>query len=498
MRRSCFALVLCACGATTPSPEPTTEGPELPSAEGLALYPVPSEEAPPEMRELLDALAGVLAHRLAPPSDESLEGVRAWTDATFTTYLREHLQRVRALEERATPLAERDDADAVVAAIVVAVAYDDFRRALDEIPLPEEIRGDEELAAIFRDAIAGASYPLARRAADAYGWCNQRSERLPEALRGWAARCSERAAALGAIEPPPERPRTRAAPVIAWPSECASEETYTREPDAPPPDLRRPEAIAIVGDAGEMEADDRARLLDAVRTRVDELVVAPVIPTREVLEAERLRAERRVRRRGPVCGQPPPLAWVLADRHPNLVIGQIHMDCFQDDHREVCSLRVGFRRAGTEADEGLPAVLAAQMVGDPSEIETWLSAASRLAPEPPYGGLVGVWQGPSSIDVRVRDDADEDPWLRLRSLLRERSDALSACLPEGVASFSASFDVSAVGDPSAIVVEPRTGGSVEAAACVRRVLEEARWPCAPEARPRRVEITLCLARRPEG
>lgn len=501
--RVALALLIPACGSAAPAPEPPTAR-TLPAIDGLSIYPVPREDAPADVRRVLDQLSRVLAHHPEPPASDSLVDVQEWAETTFSDYLREHRASVAALEEVANALARRGGPDALLGAIAIAVAYEDFYRTIDGVVVPHEIRDDEVLAATYRDALVGAALPLARRAADAYEYCRNRTALLPEAMRGWAARCAERAATLGAIEAPPPPPtastRTPAAP-IPWPSECEGE-TYREAPEAPPPDAARPAAIAIVTDAQlpDSSAAFRARFLDAVRARVDALTDTPVVATREVLDAERLRAEHRLRPRGPACGQPPPLAWVLAQRNANLVIGQVYLDCLQADLTHgPCSLRVGFRRAGSRDRGALPEDLIAPAMADRADAEQWLASAAQLTTDerPAYG--IGVLRaGAPGFELRITGDAEEDPWLRLAALVREQTEALSACLPEGVVSFDASFDVSPVGDPSGVAVRPRTGGSAESAACVERVLEEARWPCTPAARAQRVEITLCLGRRPSA
>lgn len=311
-------------------------------------------------------------------------------------------------------------------------------------------------------------------------------------MRRWTVRCAERARILSAIETPPPRPASP--PPLPWPAECDGVYSFEAEPEAPPPDRRRPERIAVVLDDS-VNVEDRERLLEVVRSRVDALVEGRVLPTRDVLEAERLRAERRVRQGGPVCGQPPPLAWILRERHPNLVIARVDRMCLHHGNREPsCTLDVGFRRPGSESQDDLPPLLSAELADDSTE--AWLEAAARLEVAPPREALGGMLMtAPPDVEVRVSDDEDESPWLRVRRLLRHQSDAFAACLPEGTAaSFRASFDVSAVGNPSGVSVQPSTDASEEAAACVQRVLAEMRWPCTPEARTQRVELTLCLRR----
>lgn len=488
MRRSLLAILLCGCGAAAPAPTPPAV--ELPSVEGLAIYPAPIDEAPPPVRALLAQLPTVLAHRLTPPADTSLRGIQAWSATTLAEYLREHIEHIEALEASASELAGDD---LVVAAIVLATAYDDFVTAIESIPTPDEIADAPELRRTFRDALANVSGRLAQHAAAAYSRCA--SAELPEPMRAWAPRCEERARVLAAIEPPPERPAEPAAqPPIPWPTECEGADSHQAAPEAPPPDRGRPEVIAIVL-SDDVELEEREQLLETARARVDALVDGRVLPARDVLAAERLRAERRVRRRGPVCGQPPPLAWVLREQHPNVVIGTVERMCIHHPSREPsCSLDVRFHRPGSDEPDGLPPLLSGELANDTPA--AWLDAAARLEVAPPRALVVGFLRGaPRELELRVRDDEDESPWLRLRSLLDQQTDAFTTCLPEGTAaSFRASFDVSAVGDPSGISVDSRTNASEEASACVQRALETMRWPCTPEARSQRVEVTLCLRR----
>lgn len=502
MRLTVLAIVLCACGSAPPVAEPAPAAPAGIVADGLAIYPGALEDAPPQVREVYRRLTALLETRSpAAPRDTSVAALHAWTRSTLARFLARHRERVGAMERLASELAEIGPRERTFGALSVALAFEDFARRVDAIPVPDELREDAELLAIYRDALADAATPLLARAAQAYGYCRSRSEELDPSMREWAERCASRAAALEArlasqaARAQPERART-----IAWPQECAGESSAPPAPEAPPPDARRPEAIAIVTSDPQFEGSDRRRLLEAVRERVRALLpAAAVIETREVEAAEALVGERRVEARGPQCGQAPPLAWVLARRRPNLVIAEVSTSCVLDDPspEDACGLQVRFRRAGSASAEGLPETLEAVVAGGEPAAAAYVDAAPRLSPGVrPIGGILGVLRGGGApIEVRVRGDEDEDPWLRPQEVLRTQTDALAACLPEGVVSLAARVRVSRTGEPAEVAVEPLSGGSAELAACVQRAIEASRWPCTPSAREQRVEVTLCLGRR---
>ncbi len=499
-------LVGCGGGTATPPEVAAAPAPVLPAIDGRVAFDQPLELAPTRVVQLLRAYERFTAAELPPHEGDSLSEVQAWAEGPFAGFLEAHREELDALAARARALASTGEVrEQLLAALVLASSHASFRRLLDDVPVPREIAGDDAMLAIYRAALTGAVTPLGRVAAEHYARCAELATGLTPPLADWAGECASRAETLRealASAPAPESPSRPSTSIrdIAWPSECQTAERFPAEVEAPAPSAAPAgSTIAVLYAGDRVPASHRARLLDTVRARVATRTGVRVLSAAEVDRAVALREARRVRSRGPTCGQPPPLAWVLTAAHRDVVLAEVDTSCpaVPEEAVDRCRIAVRFRRPGTDDPTGLPGPLfAAVEPGD--DPDAWLAGAARLADrEVPLGGMVGVFAASRPVRVRAIGASSTDPWLRVPQLLSSSNAVFDGCAPPdetAALSVDVSWRVSAIGETSRVEVTPRSNADEEAARCVRRALEGLAWPCTPANRPQEIELTLCLGR----
>jgi hypothetical protein len=258
-------------------------------------------------------------------------------------------------------------------------------------------------------------------------------------------------------------------------------------PTLPDPDRRRPAKIALLlPSTAPLDVPEvRARVADAVIARLRRLGHRNVLPWSETLAAEALRDARRVSEASAQCAGEPALVTVLRARHPNLEtasLARFHQcDASTDGGEPVCGHRLllTFDRVAPPAP---PLPLDAILEG--TDADAWLAAIPRLRRMSiGMSGIVGL-----GLDTRFRvvDLADEDPWLRVDDVLRERRAAILAC--DGATS---RHDVALEVRPDGSVAEVRFfGASAESHACLNAALRDARFPCTLDG-PRTPRVAIC-------
>lgn len=500
--------VSCAASPARPSPVTGAVG-DTPSFEGRAVYPTAFTDA------RLAAIWSEAQQQRADllPSTQGLTSTRHRELLTAWVHRRnEGVTRIDALA-RALP-APRPPEDRLFTALALALVVDDVRAQLVDVAPPETLRGNADAERMWRDALLELTAPVARSARDAWRQCATAAASAPAAVRPWGAMCAERAESLATVATVEPR---RATGSVSVPPECEGGEFAARAPDpeAPPPDETRGREIAVVYESALFEGPEREVLVDAVHAWFARLPGAHLVARDEVRAAEALHAERRWRAGGPVCGQPPPVAALLAERHPNLVIASVETWCGQfvdgsrvgaaPESRSVCTLAVHARRAGTANRGGLPDDLSADLDAPRGSVVRWTDAVARLREGSALAGLFGGL-GTSSrhAEFRVLGYADDDPWLRIGTTLYgvgERGDAHDALLGcatrgGGVGSYRIAWTISPTGEGSAVQVEsitaPTDGSASQVATCVTERLGRVRWPCTRSGAPARVEARLCI------
>lgn len=506
-----LAALLSALSCSSPRlPATAIPAGEAPRFEGRVVHPSPLDA----QREAFFASAAAQRADVAPtlPPDAGVDTLREG----FAPWLRRRADRLRELGAMVPELDQRSPDDALFAAVIYATVADELRESVRALPPPPGLAPDA--ANLWRETRNTQVRPLLRHARDAWTRCVTVSPSVSPALRPWSEVCTARVEALEALvraEPRPTRPRPER---VRLPDACEGPELQspTRDPDAPPPVETAPRSIAVVYEDARFQGPARARLLAPVRAWIARMPGARLIAQSDVEAARLLRTQRRWRVGGPVCGQPPPLAALLAERNPNLVLATVETVCYDVEHpdsdagpQRACDLTVGFRRAGTDDRTGLPEPRSVAMHGAPDDVDAWARAAGTLG-DPDAGaslaaliGGLGVSDGPV---LRVLGHADVDPWLRVGPTLYGYGsagvrEALEGCVPEGtggVGVYNLAWTVSVEGAAQEVTVtpsvEPRDGSAARVSACVRDVLSRTGFPCPRAGAPAAAHARLCLGR----
>lgn len=504
-----LTLLCLACAVSCSSPRP----PRVSSAqleatrfEGRVVHPAPQDALRSAYLELALAQRGDLAPTLPPDAGAATlrEGFAPW--------LRRRALGLRELAARIPPLDQRSPDDAVFASVIYATVADELRDAVQSLPAPPGL--EQDAVSLWRDTRNAQVRPLVRHARDAWRRCVTALPRASAALAEWSPVCAARAEALDAalaVEPPTPRPRPRR---VTLPAECEGPELSQPPPDpeAPPPNERAPRSVAVVYEGDRFRDRDRARIVTAVRAWLSRTPGIRLVPQNEVDVANFLQIQRRWAHRGPVCGQAPPLAALLATRHTNLVIATITTGCEAaiergDDAgaRAICTLAVEQRRAGTSDRTDIPPRRAVDLIAPPDDVSSWVDAAGRLG-DPDAGtalvGILGALGGPEGGPVlRVLGHGELDPWLRVGPTLTQRGgvrDQLTACVNRlgGVGVYALDWSISPEGVAQHVAVstraEPRDGRGDEVRACVREVISRAGFPCPRSGEAAAAHARLCL------
>ncbi len=397
----------------------------------------------------------------------------------------------------------------LLAAIVFAVATNDFIDDLLSLEPPEGFAGDgadhNEMKAVFRESLEPQAAPLASSTRKALQKCVAAAATAPAPLRVWEAYCSEqdveiaelekRIAARGttASKPPAKRPALFA--------DCDTKEPLRTAPKALPPNKKVKPSVAYIYDDDKIQdAADIARLEAAVAAKLGAASGMKLVTTNELAAARKLVAQKKLHAKAPSCGQAPPLTAVVAHKAKHLVIGEVSTTCISSGagKQSQCGLLVRYERAGDPADyEGLPDMLWAPVANKDAPAADFIAAVDKLAPDT-SGGLLAMLSGSSGDDkvfAAFSNAADDDPWLRVPSTLREQTTKqMQDCVDAG-ASFDATFTITREGKTKNVALTPLAappdGSGVTA--CVKKALEATPWPCTADGKPAKVAVRMCVA-----
>ena len=508
-----FTALAASCATSTPRPATVTGAVgDTPTYEGRAVYPTAFTDQ--RLATIWSEAQRQLADRV--PSSAGLTSARF--RELLTPWARRRADGVTRLDALARALpGERPAQDTLFVSIVMALVLDDVRGQLTDLAPPETLRGNADAERAWRDALADVSSPFARTARDAWRRCARSASSAPETVRSWGATCAERADALESAVASATPAHRVTSGSVSIPAECEGGEYASRAPDpeAPAPDETRGREIAVVYEGTLFEGPEREVLVDAVHGWMSRLPGARLVARDEVRAAEALVAQRRWRADGPVCGQAPPVAALLAERHPNLVIAAVETWCGQfvdgsragqaPESRAVCTLAVHARRAGTANRGGLPDDVSVDLDAPRGSVARWTEAVARLGAGNSMAAVFGGLGTTSRhAEFRVLGYADDDPWLRIGTTLYgvgERGDARDALLGcatrgGGVGSYRIAWTISPTGEGGAVQVEsitgPTDGSAAQVATCLTERLARVRWPCTRSGDPARVEARLCI------
>ena len=499
MRISLVLSLLAACGGagSPPAPAPAPAAPGAPLLLGRPVATAPLDDA--EQQVFARASASLAAQ--TPALDGEREtwqpALRTWLESRITT-----LQELNRTLERLP----RDARGGLFASIVVGVAMDDFVADLLALPLPSSLaagpyRKDAEAA--YRDALEEHALPVVTTAKQRLERCAELAPSAAPPLRAWAEHCRSRAGALAALETrvaarPKPAPRP-ARPVVM--KDCAGGEKVEPEPDALPPDRKVKPKLVVVYEPDKLRGADRERLIEAVTKRVRAHAKLPLLSRKDIAAGEALVAQRRMRARGPVCGQAPRLTQVLGAKHRHVIVARATTEClyFEDDRQE-CGLRVAFDRAGAREHDGLPATLYAPVADSDVPPETWIAAASALAPNDPHSGILGMLRGGIGGPhvFSLKNYGDDDPWLRVGSTLYDDAAAKIAACVDAEASFDVTLAISPTGATTDVALTPITAppNGSRVAECVRDALKATAFPCTRDGKAAMIDVRMCVAPKP--
>jgi hypothetical protein len=213
-------FMLVSCGGRPPPTAP----PALPddmdedarlSIAGIELPRMPLDVAP-EDEELAPGWAlteRALTMPTPRPPDGAAWEVEAWADEELAAWMGRRAEAVAAAQRALEPARAGHAEHAVVASMLLGLAYSRFALDLRGVAVPDAFAADPVRAEAFRNALTTASGPLWQRALDAYGSCSSTAADEPaHSLDQWRERCDAEGREAEAMlpDPPPrtpERPR---------------------------------------------------------------------------------------------------------------------------------------------------------------------------------------------------------------------------------------------------------------------------------------------------
>jgi hypothetical protein len=381
-----------------------------PRIDGRPIWDGPIAAAPEPFRDAWTMRRDTDRARLgrAPASRDAF---LRWSSSTLEPWLRARQETLSRMEHRLGELAPGATPRELVAATVLLATFaEETITAIEAVRPPHDLASDADALAAYDRARDSALQTLRERIVPWWQTCADRAAQAPEAMRAWAGACATRASAvqtrLDEVRRTEEAARAAApAPGTVvlgdrMPSACGVGRVEDVPPEMPQAPHGAPLEIAIVEGPSTLGAAAQGRVLDAVTTALARDPSLRVVPRDEVRRAAALVRARRVSADGPVCGQAPPLASLLAPAHPNLVIGVVSRVCVAaTDHAgDTCWMMVDFVAPPPSSDpdlESWSAELAA-----PEREASWIAAASHLARGTPAFGLLGTLAPP--IDPSAR------------------------------------------------------------------------------------------------
>lgn len=477
----------------------------LPQLEGRPLWHAPLRDAPAEVRQAIAQHRDTRAARLRPPGRD----MGAWSRGVMQPWLLSTRSAIQEIE-RTLGAGNAPPSWRLVGAILVADLYEHFALSLLDVPPPRELASDPEMVDAFTRTMRGTVDPILERAMEAFAACESLASTAPAPLDVWATRCRERATTLRARvgNPPPAAPpavRLRGAETL--PSVCSPTARTFRD-EGPAPDLSAPLQIVVTPVSSRWSTREAERVAQEVERTLARRGM-DVVPSADARRARALVAQRRWQRGGPVCEVAPPLAVLLADRHPNLVYAVASDACTVSG----CTLKVDFQRpvrAGpTQTDVALPRTLFGSVARDEPRLPDWIAAARRLEPAAQVLSLLSGAVGLLDADIFVPRFhvamPDADPVFAPSARFYARERALRECFrASGIVAFRFEAEVDAQGAVSAANVELVEGtltGSDRAVAnvrsCFERVVRETTFGCPPGG-PTHLEGHVCVEPPPDS
>ena len=129
---------------------------------------MPAITATPQLTELERVFDEAQRTPAPVPTDSTMTGTRAWTEA-IAAWLPTRMNAIRALQE---PAAQLSPPERATAATWVGHLYLDVVEALRGPPPPDSVANDPEVLAVYREAILDQTRPLAEQAKQTFEFCS--------------------------------------------------------------------------------------------------------------------------------------------------------------------------------------------------------------------------------------------------------------------------------------------------------------------------------------
>ena len=196
-----LCLFTSACAASTPARRPA-KAPyrgDVAAPPALRVLPelsVADRETSEEMRYGLALAEESLGFRPpSPPESSRLTDISRWSRKELRQWLERKSVLLDSARKHLIRAAEKTPRHKVFVGAVIGLLYEDISRDLRTIPVPDEVKADEEIYSIFNAVVDSQAKPYLRYARMAYSSCVSEAESQRD-LQDWASFCQGRARRL--------------------------------------------------------------------------------------------------------------------------------------------------------------------------------------------------------------------------------------------------------------------------------------------------------------
>jgi hypothetical protein len=195
-----LALAVAGCGHPDVPPRVLDTG-DVVNRPSVQVLPLDRPERPLSRRMQFALALAEQSLSVSPPPlppGRSAREIERWTSETLRPWVAEKSHAVEVARAELDAAADETHGQLIMAGALVGLLYEDVARHLAAVPLPDDLIGEPEIAAIYRDVVDFHVSPWREHARRAYLACAQNAIQ-PPSMRGWSAFCAGRAERL----PPP-------------------------------------------------------------------------------------------------------------------------------------------------------------------------------------------------------------------------------------------------------------------------------------------------------
>ena len=201
---ACLVTALASCGGRPPpTPPPTFDDDDEEGAiaiAGIELPRLPLDVEVEDLEEGWPRTEAALTMAIPRPPHGADWEVEAWAEEELGAWMRRRAEAVGVAQRALEPVRAGPPEEAVVASMLLGLAYSRFALDLRGIEVPAAFAEDPVRAAAFRNALETASRPLWERALDAFGSCSATAASAPaHSLAAWRERCDREIRAAAAM-----------------------------------------------------------------------------------------------------------------------------------------------------------------------------------------------------------------------------------------------------------------------------------------------------------